>query len=268
VRRFIGGVEYLHNRGRWILALQSASPAELRAMPAVIARLDAVKQYRRGERPAKKKQDEEADLKPGISARALADTPTQFHVTVLPAAPFLAVPENSSETRDYLPIGWLEPPIVPSNKLRFIADADLWHFAILTSRIHMAWLRYVGGRIKSDFQYSIGIVYNAFPWPISSEVQKNWVRRLAQSVLDARTLILVTFPESTLADLYDATTMKPELRRAHQALDAAVDRLYRAAPFGSDRERVEHLFGLYEKLVAPLSVAAKPKRGPRTNATV
>jgi hypothetical protein len=237
-------------------------------MPEVIDRLEAVKQYRRGERPAKKKQERESDLKPGISARALADTPTQFHVTVLPTAPFLAVPENSSETRDYLPIGWLEPPIVPSNKLRFIKDADLWHFAILTSRIHMAWLRYVGGRIKSDFQYSIGIVYNAFPWPTSTEVQKSWARKLAQGVLDARALILAMFPESTLADLYDATTMKPELRRAHRALDAAVDRLYRATPFGSDRERVEHLFGLYEKLVAPLSAAAKPKRPPRTRAMV
>jgi hypothetical protein len=264
MRPFIGGVEYLHDKGRWILALQSASPTELRAMPAVMDRLKAVKEYRRGERPARKKQDQEAEIKvPGMSAKALADTPTQFHVTVMPTAPFLAIPENSSETRDYLPIGWLKPPIVPSNKLRFIKDADLWHFAIVTSRIHVAWLRYVGGRIKSDFQYSIGIVYNAFPWPVATEPQKVTIRKLAQAVLDARAL----FPESTLADLYDTTAMKPELRKAHRALDLAVDRLYRPAQFTSDRERVEHLFGLYEKLVAPLTALAAPTPKRRRGVT-
>ncbi len=260
MRPFIGGVEYLQGRGRSILALQTASPAELRSMPAVLERLKAVTEYRSGKRPPRRKPD--AELKtPGTSARALAEMPTEFHVTVIPTSPFLAIPENSSETRDYLPIGWLEPPIVPSNKLRFIKDADLWHFGVLTSRMHMAWLRYVGGRIKSDFQYSIGIVYNAFPWPVATDARKNRVRELARAVLDAR----AQFPDSTLADLYDASAMKPELRRAHRAVDTAVDRLYRTAQFNSDRERVEHLFGLYEKLIAPLTALAstKPRRGKR-----
>ncbi len=266
---FIGGVEYLQGRSRWILALQNASPTELLAMPAVVDRLKAVKEYRRGQRPPRKKPDSEPKP-PGISARALADTPTEFHVTVIPTRPFLAIPENSSETREYLPIGWLEPPIIPSNKLRFIKDADLWHFGILTSRIHMAWLRYVGGRIKSDFQYSIGVVYNTFPWPEATDEQRAKIRSLAQSVLDART----QFPNSTLADLYDVDVMPHQLRKAHQELDKAVDKLYlstrKATPgslmetpgsFTGDRDRVEHLFGLYERLIAPLAAAApKPRR--------
>jgi hypothetical protein len=186
------------------------------------------------------------------SARALADTPTQFHVTVIPSAPFLAVPENSSENREYLPIGWLEPPIIPSNKLRFIKDGDLWHFGVLTSRIHMVWLRYVGGRIKSDFQYSIGILYNTFPWPEATPAQREKICGLARAVLDARK----QNSGSTLADLYDSDVMPVQLRRAHRALVEAVDKLYRSAPFTSDRERAEHLFGLYEKMVPPLMAAA------------
>src|SRR5205807_7285583 len=126
LRPFVGGVEYLQGKGRWILALQSASPTELRSMPAIIERLRAVREYRHGDRPAKKKREGSQPKSPGISARALADTPTEFHVTVIPTTPFLAVPENSSSTREYLPIGWLEPPTIPSNKLRFIKDADLW----------------------------------------------------------------------------------------------------------------------------------------------
>lgn len=252
IRPFIGGVEYLQGRGRWILALQKASPTELRAMPLVAERLKAVREYRKGHIPAKKKQDTEPKL-PGVSARSLADTPAEFHVTVIPDTPFLAIPENSSETRDYLPIGWLEPPVIPSNKLRFVKDASLWHFGILTSRMHMAWLRYIGGRIKSDFQYGIGVVYNTFPWPEANSVQKEKISELAQAVLDVR----AKYPDATLADLYKPELMKADLRKAHRDLDAAVERLYRVKTFEGDRDRVEHLFGLYEKLVSPLSAAVQ-----------
>lgn len=260
MRPFIGGAEYLYGRGRWILALQTASPGELRSMPHVLERLKAVKEYRRGERPAKKKTDREPQA-PGISARALADTPTSFHVTVIPTAPFLAIPENSSETREYLPIGWLEPPVIPSNKLRFIKDADLWHFGVLTSAMHMAWLRQIGGRLESRYQYSIGVVYNTFPWPDASDAQRTRIRTLAQAVLDVRR----EFPNSALADLYDPDVMPPSLRHAHQRLDAAVDRLYRPQSFVGDRDRVEHLFGLYEALIAPLVAASRQRsrRAPR-----
>ena len=258
MRPFLGGAEYIQGVSRWILALQDASPAELHSMPKVIERLRAVREYRRGERPARKKADSEIKP-PGISARALADTPTEFHVTVIPTRPFLAIPENSSETREYLPIGWLEPPVIPSNKLRLTTDADLYQFAILTSRMHMAWLRYVGGRIKSDFQYSIGIVYNTFPWPDVDDKQRARIRDLAQAILDAR----AKFPGATMADLYDSDIMKPELLHAHRALDAAVDKLYSREPFPGDRQRVEHLFTRYEKLVTPLTAQPKKRRGKR-----
>ena len=218
--------------------------------------LKLVMEYRLGLLLPKRKQDSELKTA-GISAKALAETPTRFHVTVLPEKPFLfCVPEVISERRQYVPIGWLRPPVIPSNKLRILKDADLWHFGILTSRMHMAWTAFVGGRLESRYQYSVGINYNPFPWPDADDHVRAKIRPLAQGVLDAR----AAHPGQTLADLYDPDVMPADLRKAHHALDLAVDRLYRQTPFGSDRERVEHLFGLYEKLVAPLAAAAaKPK---------
>ncbi len=246
MRPFIGSEEFINGRERWILALEGAPPHELRSMPTVMERIAAVKQLR-----LKSKS---------VSTRQLAETPTRFHVTVIPDRSFLVIPKVSSERRDYVPIGWLEPPTIPSDLVFVLKDADLWHFGVLTSRIHMAWLRHIGGRLESRYRYSIGIVYNAFPWPDATEPQRGKVRALAQAVLDAR----AQFRGATLADLYDADVMKPQLRQAHRALDKAVDRLYRAARFVSDRERVEHLFGLYETLVAPLVGAARPRRRPAT----
>jgi hypothetical protein len=127
------------------------------------------------------------------------------------------------------------------------------HFGILTSRTHMAWLAHIGGRLKSDFRYSISLVYNTFPWPDATDKQKTDIETLAQAVLDARE----KWPTSSLADLYDPDTMPANLRKAHTALDTAVDRLYRKKPFDSDRDRVEHLYGLYEKLVNPLESDAE-----------
>ena len=193
----------------------------------------------------------------GKLARSLAAQPASFHVTVIPDAPFLAIPEVSSERRDYVPIGWLSPPVVPSNKIIVVENATLDLFGFLTSRMHMAWLKNIGGRLESRLSYSGGIVYNTFPWPEASEAQKQKIRELAQAVLDAR----AKFPNATLADLYDPDAMPPELRKAHQKLDAAVDALYRRTGFQSDRERVEHLFMLYEKLANPLLArAGKTKR--------
>jgi hypothetical protein len=189
----------------------------------------------------------------------LADTPARYHVTVIPDRAFLVIPESSSERREYVPIAWLRPPTIPSNLVRVLLDADLWHFGILTSTMHMAWLRQIGGRLKSDYRYSVGIVYNTFPWPEATDQQRARIRSLAQVVLDART----QFPNSTLADLYDVDAMPPQLRKAHHALNDAVDKLYRSAAFTGDRDRAEHLFGLYEKLVAPLVAAAfQPTRRP------
>ena len=242
---FIGTDEFLYDLDRWILYLDGASPGDIRSMPAVKERIAAVRRFRQNSRS------------PGT--QKLAETPTRFHVTVVPDRPFLVIPEVSSEKRDYVPIGWLNTPTIPSNLVRVLLDADLWHFGILTSAMHMAWLRQIGGRLESRYRYSIGIVYNPFPWPETSNPQKTKIRSLAQVVLDAR----AQFSTSTLADLYDVDAMPPPLRKAHRALDEAVDKLYRSAAFVGDRDRVEHLFGLYEKLLAPLVVAAAPPRARR-----
>jgi hypothetical protein len=239
----VGSEEFINGTKRWILLLEGVPPEKLRSMPLVMERISAVRKYRSASRKAK--------------TRELADAPTRFEVTTIPTRPFLAVPNVSSERRDYVPIGWLEPPTLPSQLVQVMIDANLWDFALITSRMHMAWLRNIGGRLKSDYQYSIGIVYNPFPWPQLDEAAKTKLERLAKTVLDAR----AAHEGATLADLYDPDVMPEDLRKAHRALDEAVNRLYRKEHFASERERVEHLFGLYEKLTAPMLAAAKPKRG-------
>ena len=243
LRPFVGAREYLQSGERWILALHNVSPATMSRLPKVRERIAAVRRYR-----------EASKSRPTVK---LAETPTLYHVNVLPTAPFLVIPEVSSERREYVPIGWLEPPVIPSNKLRVLADATLANFALLTSAMHMAWMRTVTGRMKSDYMYSVGVVYNTFPMPPGSQDRLK-LEPLAQAVLDARAAHM----DATLADLYDPDLMPPKLRRTHQVLDRAVDRLYRPAGFASERERLEHLFMLYEKMRAPLEarIKAKPKR--------
>src|SRR6266851_3420638 len=133
----------------------------------------------------------------GAHMEAIADMPERYNVEVIPDRPFLVIPEVSSERRAYVPIGWLEPPVIPSNLVRVLLDADLWHFGILTSHMHMAWLRQIGGRLKSDYRYSIVIVYNPFPWPDATDAQRAKIRSLADAVLKAR----AKFPGASLADL-------------------------------------------------------------------
>ena len=243
LRPFIGAREYLQGGKRWILALHDAPPATLSRLSHVKERIAAVRKYR-----------EDRESKP---TQELAKTPTLYHVNILPTAPFLVVPEVSSERREYVPIGWLEPPVIPSNLVRVLENATLADFALLTSAMHMAWLRHVGGRLESRYRYSIGLVYNTFPMPPKG-VDLSQLEPLAQAVLDAR----ATHPDATLSDLYDPDLMPPNLRRAHQSLDRAVDRLYRSKSFSSEHDRVEYLFMLYEKMYAPLAtmMQEKPKR--------
>ena len=245
-RPFIGAREHINGLSRWILFLEEAEPEELRAMPLSVERIRRVRAMRLASKKA-------ATVK-------LADTPTQLEGRSIPTAPFLVIPETSSERREYVPIGWLKPPVIPSNLVRVVENATLADFALLTSAMHMAWLRHVGGRLKSDYRYSIGLVYNTFPMPLG-DFNPSKLEPLAQAVLDAR----AAHPGATLADLYDPDLMPPNLRRAHQALDRAVDRLYRPGGFASERERVEHLFMLYEKMRTPLEAArkAKPRRKGR-----
>ncbi len=243
LRPFVGAREYLQGDKRWILALHDAAPNVLARLPRVRERIVAVRTYRQASKS-----------RPTVK---LAETPTLYHVNVLPAAPFLVIPKVSSERREYVPIGWLEPPTIPSDLVFVLQDAALADFALLTSTMHMAWLRHIGGRLKSDYRYSIGLVYNTFPMlPKGANLSK--LEPLAQAVLDAR----ATHPGATLAELYDPDLMPPNLRRAHQALDRAVDRLYRPGGFASERERVKHLFMLYEKMRTPLEAArrGKPRR--------
>ena len=240
LRPYIGAREYLQGGRRWILALHDASPATLARLPRVRERIAAVRAYRKASRSA--------------PTQKLAETPTLYHVNVVPTEPFMVIPEVSSERRDYVPIAWLDPPVIPSNKVRVLPNATLQQFALLTSAMHMAWVRHIGGRLKSDFQYGIGVIYNTFPTP-PGDADLSKMKPLAQTVLDAR----AAHPDATLAELYDPDLMPPDLRRAHQALDRAVDALYRRGGFASERERVEHLFALYEKMRAPLEARVKKK---------
>ena len=246
LRPFVGAREYLQGGKRWILALHDAAPDMLARLPRVRQRIIAVRAYRQASKS-----------RPTVK---LAETPTLYHVNVVPTAPFLVIPEVSSERREYVPIGWLEPPTIPSNLVRVLENAALVDFALLTSTMHMAWLRHVGGRLKSDYRYSIGLVYNTCPTPPKG-ADFSKLEPLTQAVLDARD----AHPGATLAELYDPDLMPPNLRRAHQALDRAVDRLYRPGGFASERERVEHLFMLYEKMRTPLEAArrGKPRRRRR-----
>ena len=245
LRPFVGAREYLRGGERWILALHTASPSQVSRLPKVRERLAAVRAYRQASHSRPTQQ--------------IADTPALYHVNVLPTAPFLVIPQVSSERRHYVPIGWIEPPTIPSDKLRLLEGASLTDFALLTSAMHMAWMRAVTGRLESRYMYSVGVVYNTFPLP-PGETDRSGLDRLAQAVLDAR----AAEPDATLADLYDPDLMPVDLRRAHRALDRAVDRLYRPRKFSSESERVEHLLALYERLRAPLTATGRKKVRRRT----
>ncbi len=246
-RRWLGSQEFINGWERWCLWLGDCPPNELRAMPEVVERVAAVKKFRL------------ASISAGT--RKLADTPTRFHVENMPKRRFIVIPSVSSERRRYIPIGFVTPETIISNLCLVNTDVTVFHFGVLTSTMHMAWVRQIGGRLKSDYRYSASLVYNNYPWPMeATDAQKAGVETKAQAVLDARAL----FPDASLADLYDPNTMPPALTKAHAELDRAVEKCYRKEPFSSDRERVEFLFALYEKLANPLTVEVKPKRRRKT----
>jgi len=241
-RKYIGGDEYINGFHRWILYLADSSPADLKTLPKVKERIRLVRKYRESSHRE--------------STLAMAAYPTKIGLDKKLSNPFLVLPNASSERREYVPIGWLTPDIIASQSLRILPDATLAEFALLTSAMHMAWVRHVGGRLKSDYSYTSGIIYNTFPTPEVANLSN--LEPFAQAVLDAR----AAHPDATLSNLYDPDLTPPNLRVAHQKLDRAVDRLYRRKAFASERERVEHLFMLYEKMCEPLTAAAKvkPKR--------
>ena len=228
---YVGGNELISGHWRWCLWLKDADPSELKASKLVCERLERVRSGRL--------------QSPTASVRDYANYPTLFTQDRQPKSDYLAVPEVSSETREYVPIDILPPTVIASNKLQIIPGAPLYYFGLLTSAMHMAWMRTVAGRLKSDYSYAPA-VYNSFPWPEMTDTQRNRIERLSQAILDARSL----FPDSSLDVLYDTDAMPPVLRKAHIALDKAVDRLYRKAGFISERARIEHLFECHERMRA------------------
>ncbi|CAK8725354.1 Site-specific DNA-methyltransferase (adenine-specific) [Candidatus Electrothrix aarhusensis] len=232
-KRWIGAREFLNGIERWCLWLGDCSPAELRQMPACVDQIKKVQAFRL---ESKRK-----------ATRAMAATPTRFHFENMPDGNYLLIPGVSSARRKYIPFGFISPEIMASNLVNISKSAEPYHFGILSSTMHMAWMRYTAGRLKSDYRYSIGLVYNNYPWPINAtDKQKEKVEQAAQAVLDARAL----FPDSTLADLYDPLTMPAQLTKAHAALDKAVDKCYRSQPFTNELNRMQFLFALYEELTA------------------
>jgi hypothetical protein len=241
IKKFLGAQEFIQGIERFCLWLVDINPATLRKMPKVLERLDGVRKMR--------------EVSTDPKTREMAKTPWLFRETDNFDS-FVAIPEVSSERRNYIPIGFLNKETIPSNKLQILPNGTLWHFGILTSEMHMAWSRYTCGRMKSDFQYSAGIVYNNFPWPEKpSDKHVTAVENAAQNVLDARS----QFIGNSLADLYDPNTMPAVLLKAHQALDKAVDLCYRSQSFPNETKRIEFLFELHEKYTAGLFVKQKKK---------
>ena len=237
-RRWIGSEEYINGIERWCLWLGDSRPEKLRQMPRVLKRVENVRKFRLASKSA--------------PTRKIAATPTRFHVENMPNKNYLVIPKVSSERRRFIPIGFVTPTTISSDLLQIVPAATHFHFGILSSGMHMAWVRQIAGRLESRYRYSNRLVYNNFPWPSSTAAQRKRVEEKAQSVLAARKPHLPPRGLGTLADLYDPLTMPRDLQRAHAELDRAVEKCYRSEPFHSDRERVEFLFSLYEKLTAPL----------------
>ena len=230
IKRLSGATEFISNSKRWCLWLVGVSPSEIRKMPEVMKRVELCK----------------ADRLSGAEDRKkLALTPSLFRETKNPDSA-IVVPRHSSETRRYIPLGFIGKEMILTDAAMCIPNATLYHFGVLTSNVHMAWTRVVCGRIKSDYRYSKDIVYNNFPWPAPSQEQKDKIEQTAQAILDARAL----YPEASLADLYDELTMPPELRKAHQANDRAVMQAYGfSVKDMSEADCVAALMKMYQQLV-------------------
>lgn len=231
IKKLTGAAEFINNKKRYCLWLVGVSPAELRKMPEVMKRVELCRNDRLNATDA--------------GRRKLADTPMLFRETKNPKS-YIIVPATSSESRRYIPIGFLDDNTIPTNAAVIIPEADLFNFGILTSNVHMAWMRAVAGRLKSDYRYSKDIVYNNFPWPTPTPAQKERIEKTAQAILDARAL----YPESSLADLYDELTMPVELRKAHRANDKAVMEAYGFwGKLNSEAACVAELMKLYKALI-------------------
>ena len=232
IKKFLGAEEFINNKKRYCLWLVNASPAEMRKIPPIMERVANVQKLRSESKRA--------------ATQKLAATPTLFGEIRQPVSgTYLLVPSTSSEKRRYVPFGFLDCNVISSNANLIVPNASLYHFGILTSNVHMAWMRVVCGRLKSDYRYSASIVYNNFPWPTPTEAQKAKIEQTAQAILDARN----KFPDCSLADLYDEAAMPPDLRKAHQENDRTVMAAYGFNIKMSESECVAELFKMYQKMV-------------------
>lgn len=235
-RPWYGSREFINQKPRYCLWLGECTPAELKAMPHCMERVKAVREYRLAS--------------PSAGTVKLADKPTRFHVENMPKGNYIVIPKVSSENRKYVPMGLMSPDMLCSDLVFIVPNATAYHLGVLTSNVHMAWVRAVCGRLKSDYRYSKDIVYNNFPWPAPTEQQKAKIEQTAQAILDARAL----YPDSSLADLYDELTMPPELRKAHRDNDRAVMDAYGftkgTAARTSESACVTELMKLYQKKVS------------------
>jgi hypothetical protein len=247
VRPFMGSEELIQGIRRWCLWLRDASPEEFRGIPFVRERLERVRETRRAS--------------PRETTRELASRPFLFGEDRQPNSDYIAIPKTSSEQRRYIPIAIVNASTIANTELFTIETTDLYTFGVLTSSMHMAWVRYVGGTLESRYRYSSGLVYNTFPWPDApGEDRQTDIRVAVQAVLAAR----AARPGATLAALYDPLAMPADLADAHARLDRAVDRCYRSQPFPHERNRVEFLLGLYQTRIAPL-LPATGRRPARRN---
>ncbi|MFH1080098.1 MAG: DNA methyltransferase [Pseudomonadota bacterium] len=239
IKPLLSAHEFINGKKRWCLWLKDASPAEMRRLPEIMKRVESVRIYRYESSRA--------------ATRKLSDYPALFGEVRQPKSNYVLIPRHSSEKRRYVPMSYFNPNHIASDSCNALPNATLHHFGVLTSAMHMAWMRQVCGRLKSDYRYSNNLVYNNFPWPeAQSQIQIEKVEKAAQNVLDVR----AEFADSSLADLYDPDAMPKKLLDAHRALDAAVDLCYRPAAFKTELERLQFLFDLYRKYTEPLIRAA------------
>lgn len=250
LRELAAAWEYLNGERRWCLWLVDAPPAVIRQCAEIRRRVEAVRAYR------------EASTRP--TTRELADSPALFGERRQPVTRYVLIPRHSSETRAYIPMSYFDPSVIAHDSCLTLAGASLYELGMLHSAMHMAWVRQVCGRLESRYRYSARLVYNNYPWPQEPAAEsRERVETAAQAVLDAR----AQFADSTLADLYDPNAMPAALRRAHDALDRAVDRCYRNQPFANERLRLEYLFNLYDQLNAPIARRPRRQRARRSAVT-
>ena len=248
IRPFIGGGDFINGNVRYCLWLKDAPLNEIRHIPFIQERIERVKNFRLSSSKARTKH--------------WANFPTLFSEDRQPNTRYLMFPKVSSERRKYIPFAYVEPEFIVNNTASFIPNATHFIFGILESKMHMTWMSYVCGRMKSDYIYSNKIVYNNFPWPENpSDKQIKTIEEKAQNILDVR----ASFPKYSLADLYNPLTMPPALVKAHNELDKAVDAAYSKQAFTSEAKRMEFLFELYEKYTANLFAKEQPKKTKKTD---